>query len=107
MAVKIRIGIILMLISAFLTATGQLLWKMGVDNFILLAIGFVFYGLGAVFMIKSFEKERLIVAYPLMCTSYAISMFYGKLFLGETVTLNKVVAVILIIIGVAFNSYDK
>ena len=42
-----------------------------------------------------------------MCTSYAISMFYGKLFLGETVTLNKVVAVILIIIGVAFNSYDK
>lgn len=107
MAVKIRIGIILMLISAFLTATGQLIWKMGVDNFILLPIGFLFYGLGAIFMIKSFEKEKLIVAYPLMCTSYIISMFYGKIFLSEVITFNKVLAVILIIIGVSLNSYDK
>lgn len=107
MAVKIRIGIILMLISAFLTATGQLMWKMGVDNFILLPIGFLFYGLGVIFMIKSFEKEKLIIAYPLMCTSYVISMFYGKIFLSEVITFNKVLAVILIIIGVSFNSYDK
>ena len=107
MAIKIRNGIILMLISAFLTATGQLMWKIGVNNFMFLPIGFLFYGFGAIFMIKSFEKEKLVVAYPLMCTSYVISMLYGNFFLNEIITPNKIIAVILIIIGVFFNSYDK
>ncbi|SDO73285.1 hypothetical protein SAMN04488529_101250 [Clostridium gasigenes] len=30
MVIKIRTGMILMLISAFLTATGQLMWKIGI-----------------------------------------------------------------------------
>ena len=104
---KIRTGIILMLISAFLTATGQLIWKIGINNIKLLPIGFLFYGFGAIFMIKSFEKEKLVVAYPLMCTSYVISMCYGTLFLSESITPSKILAIILIIIGVVFNSYDK
>lgn len=107
MGIKIRTGIILMLISAFFTASGQLMWKIGINNFFLLPVGFLFYGIGAIFMIKSFQKEKLIVAYPLMCTSYIISMFYGQIFLNEVITLNKVLAIILIIIGVSFNSYDR
>ncbi|GEP64329.1 hypothetical protein CBE01nite_20970 [Clostridium beijerinckii] len=104
---KIRIGIMFILISAFLTATGQLLWKIGINNIKFLPLGFLFYGFGSIFMIKSFEKEKLVVVYPIMCISYVISMFYGNLFLNETITPNKVLAVILIILGVSFNSYDK
>lgn len=104
---KFRVGIILMLVSAFLTATGQLMWKIGIDNMMFLPIGFLFYGFGAVFMIKALEKEKLTVAYPVMSIGYLISMFYGKIFLGETISVNKIFAVILITIGVFFNSYDK
>lgn len=107
MEIKIRTGILLMLISAFLTATGQLIWKIGINNIKLLPIGFLLYGLGAIFMIKSFEKEKLVIAYPLMCISYVVSMFYGNFFLNESITPNKILAVVLIIVGVFFNSYDK
>ena len=104
---KIRSGVILMLISAFLTATGQLMWKIGVNNIMFLPIGFLFYGLGAIFMIKSLQREKIIVAYPLMCIGYIISMFYGKIFLNEVITKNKILAMILISTGVFLNCYDK
>ncbi|MBU3136462.1 hypothetical protein KPL39_09285 [Clostridium gasigenes] len=77
MVIKIRTGMILMLISAFLTATGQLMWKIGINNLLFLLIGFLFYGVGAIFMIKSLEKEKITVAYPIMCMGYIISIFYG------------------------------
>ena len=65
----------LMLVSAFLTATGQLFWKWGLTEWIYLGIGFVCYGLGAILMIKAFALEKLSVAYPLMCASYVLRSF--------------------------------
>lgn len=107
MVIKMRTGIILMLISAFSTSTGQLMWKLGIDKISLIPIGFLFYGLGALFMIKSLQKEKITVVYPVMCIGYIVSMGYGELFLGESITTNKIIAIGLIIIGVYFNSYDK
>ena len=104
---KFRLGIIFMLISAFLTATGQLMWKIGINNFLFLPIGFLFYGLGAIFMIKSFEKEKVSIAYPVMSIGYIISMFYGNIFFNEIITTKKVIAIVLIILGVFLNSYEK
>ncbi|MFC6648853.1 EamA family transporter [Paenibacillus rhizoplanae] len=97
----------LMIISAFLTATGQLFWKWGHSNIIYMAIGFVCYGIGAIFMIKSLKFLKLSVAYPLMCTSYIVALIYGGVFLGEPVTMKKLVAVILLVIGVSLTSYEK
>lgn len=96
-----------MIISAFLSATGQLMWKFGLNNFIYLIIGFIFYGVGALFMVKAFEKEKLSVAYPIMCIGYLISMIYGKIFLGESIGFNKIIAIFLIMLGVIFISYDE
>ena len=107
MVKHMRIGIVFMIISAFLSATGQLLWKFGLNNFIWIIIGFIFYGLGALFMIKAFKLEKLSVAYPIMCVGYLISMIYGKLFLNETIGTNKIIAIFLIIFGVVFISYDE
>lgn len=102
-----HIGKWLMIISAFLTATGQLFWKWGHTNLIYMAIGFVCYGLGAIFMIKSLALEKLSVAYPLMCISYIVALFYGDIFLGEPITIKKTVAVVLLGIGVTLTSYEK
>lgn len=100
-------GKMLMIVSAFLTATGQLFWKWGHANLIYMAAGFLCYGAGALFMIKAFALEKLSVAYPLMCVSYIFALVYGDLFLGEDITLKKAAAVALLGIGVTLTSYDK
>ncbi|MBG9791185.1 hypothetical protein ABD76_01045 [Paenibacillus dendritiformis] len=100
-------GKALMILSAWCTATGQLFWKWGIANLLYLGIGFVFYGIGAVLMIKSLSLEKLSVAYPLMACSYIFALLYGGLLLGETVNLQKGIAVLLLIIGVACISYEK
>jgi len=100
-------GKVLMIISAFLTATGQLFWKWGHASLLYMAIGFLCYGVGAVFMLKAFSLEKLSVAYPIMCTSYIFALFYGDLFLGEDITLKKATAVALLGIGVTLTSYEK
>ena len=102
-----HIGKVLMIISAFLTATGQLFWKWGHSNLLYMALGFVCYGMGAVFMLKAFSMEKLSVAYPLMCISYIFALFYGDFFLGEDFTMKKALAVALLGIGVTLTSYEK
>ncbi|GGO03166.1 EamA family transporter [Saccharibacillus kuerlensis] len=97
----------LMLISAFLTATGQLFWKWGLENWIYLGIGFTCYGLGAILMIRAFAIEKLSVAYPLMCVSYIFALVYGHFLLGEDITLQKMAAVLLLGIGVTLTSVER
>ncbi|QNK57598.1 EamA family transporter [Paenibacillus sp. PAMC21692] len=100
-------GRILMIVSALLTATGQFFWKLGISHLIYMIPGFLCYGAGALFMIKAFSLEKLSVCYPLMCTSYLFALAYGSIFLGETITFQKAIAVVLLGIGVTLTSYDK
>lgn len=104
---KSHAGKAYMIVSAFLTATGQLFWKWGHANLVYMAVGFVCYGIGAIFMIRAFAREKLSVAYPLMCTSYIFALIYGALFLGEDITWKKAAAVALLGTGVTLTSYDK
>ncbi|MFC4101195.1 EamA family transporter [Paenibacillus xanthanilyticus] len=96
----------LMVLSAFMTATGQLFWKWGTSGLLYLAIGFLCYGIGALLMLKAFALEKLSVAYPLMCISYAVALIYGDLFLGEDLTWKKSAAIALLGLGVTLTSYD-
>lgn len=102
-----HIGKLFMIFSAFLTATGQLFWKWGHVNLIYMGIGFVCYGVGALFMLKSFSLEKLSVAYPLMSISYIVALVYGGIFLGEAITLQKGAAIALLGIGVTLTSYER
>ncbi|MFS0724566.1 EamA family transporter [Paenibacillus sp. 1P07SE] len=100
-------GKALMVLAAFLTATGQLFWKWGHHNLFYMGAGFVCYGAGAVCMIKAYASEQLSVAYPLMCLSYVFALIYGDLLLGEELTWRNTAAVGLIGVGVTLTSYDK
>lgn len=97
----------LMLASAFLTATGQLFWKWGLTEWTYMGVGFLCYGLGAILMIKAFAREKLSVAYPLMCASYVFALIYGYFLLGEEITVQKLAAVVLLGIGVTLTSVDR
>ena len=96
-----------MLFSAFLTATGQFLWKIGLDTWIWLGVGFVSYGIGAILIIRALALEKLSVAYPLMCISYIFAFIYGYLFLGEVITIQKTIAILMLGIGVTLTSVDR
>ncbi|MGN7359145.1 EamA/RhaT family transporter [Paenibacillus sp. SAF-054] len=100
-------GKLLMLMSAFCTATGQLYWKWGAHHILWLAAGFAVYGLGALLMIRALAMEKLSIAYPLMCGSYIFAMIYGALFLDEPLSLKKGIAVLLLIAGAALTSYEN
>ena len=100
-------GKLLMIASAFLTATGQLFWKWGHASFLYTAAGFLCYGLGALLMIKALSLEKLSVAYPLLCLGYIFAFVYGDLFLEEPFTLKKGAAAVMLGIGVTLTSYDK
>lgn len=95
-------GILLMVISSFLTANGQLMWKLYLDNLnvILLFLGFVFYGVGALSMILAFKFGELSVMYPMMCLSYVFAIINGYVFLNEALSLKSLLGIVFVIIGV-------
>ena len=99
-------GKLFMVIAAFLTATGQLFWKWGHHNLFYMIAGFLCYGAGAFFMLQSYSREQLSVAYPLLCLSYVFALIYGELLLGEGLTWGKTTAVLLIGAGVTLTSYE-
>lgn len=100
-------GKVFMVLSAFLTATGQLFWKWGWDSISYFVLGFLCYGGGAFFMIRGLAQEKLSVAYPMMCLSYFFALGYGYWILHESITWDKLSALALLGIGVYLISYER
>lgn len=97
---NLKTGVMLILLSAFMTSIGQLLWKLSDGNSLLLILsGFALYGLGAVTMTISFRFGEISVLHPMLGASLVLSMVYGSLFLNEQITPGKLVGAILILSG--------
>ena len=99
-------GRMFMIISAFISATGQLCWKLGHENIMLMLLGCALYGVGAIFMMLALSKGKMSEVYPLMCVGYIISLFYGQVFLGEPITVKKIIAIAILSIGVVMMNVD-
>ena len=88
-------GILLMICSSVLACFGQLLWKLAVDgNLLLLLMGFILYGIGAIVMIVAYKFGSLSVLQPIL------SVLLGYFVLGEQLTMVNIVGVIAVFIGV-------
>jgi len=106
-------AIILITISTLINAFGQLLWKKGVTTivfstmktFILTSLnlnfilGWIFYALAALFMIISLRHGNLSLIHPFLSLTQVWVLILASMFLQETITINKISAVSLIIIG--------
>ena len=98
---KNKNGIFLMIISSIVVCLGQLLWKLGANgNLTLLGGGFLLYGLGALLMIIAYKFGSLSVLQPILSLNYVISLFVGYYFLNESVSIQNLLGVIIIILGV-------
>ena len=100
------LAILLVLISTLIGASGAVLLKKGskrisITNFYLI-FGLFLYALSTVFYIAALKIEQLSVLYPILSVGYIwISLFSIK-FLNEEMNFNKVIGILLIILGVIF-----
>ena len=98
---KNRKGILMMLASALCVCVGQLFWKLSVDEgWLLLLAGFALYVIGALLMVVGYRFGKLSVLQPVLSVNYGLSVVLGFMVLGEAVTLQKCVAIIIIVAGV-------
>lgn len=111
-------GIILLLISAFSLALGQLLWKKPLENvdiplvlasgfsgiwslFLKVLPGFIVYAIGAVVMTIGFGYGELSVLQPINSMSYVFALILSAIFVPtESISVITVIGVFVVIAGV-------
>lgn len=101
-AVTAPMGIILMVVSSLFSCAGQLMWKLGAARGIGdVIIGFALYAAGALLMLVAYRFGELSVLQPILGLSYVLSLLAGWAWLGETITMGRVIGVIAVVLGVA------
>lgn len=111
-------GIILLLISAFSLALGQLLWKKPLENvdiplvlasgfsgiwslFLKVLPGFLVYAVGAVVMTIGLGYGELSVLQPINSMSYVFALILSAIFVPtESISVITVIGVFVVIAGV-------
>jgi drug/metabolite transporter (DMT)-like permease len=111
---------LLLIPAILLSTTGELLFKIGMNRvggfefsasalkavlprvilnpFIIL--GFLGFGLGAVFWLAVLSRVPLSIAYPILALSYFVVVVEAWLFLHERVTWKRMLGVAVIVLGV-------
>lgn len=98
---KNKKGMLLMLVSSICACVGQLLWKISAEQGIMvMLIGFLFYGVGALVMIIAYKFGKLSVLQPMLSLNYVLSIILAVIVLQEKVTIWKCIGVLVIISGV-------
>jgi len=112
-----KIAILLMILSTLFTSVGQILWKLGLIkinlNFPLslinfpLLLGFVFYGLGFIFVISAFKRGELSILYPIVATSYVwVSILSPLIFPSDSMNVWKWAGIFVILLSVSLLGLD-
>ena len=115
-------NIILLLVSVFLGATGQFLFRFGMRSYgnvstagvfkniisIILTppifIGFLFFGLSSILWLSVISKNQLSYAYPMVSLGYILTLILSKIFLSEQINFYRIIGTVFIICGVIFIS---
>lgn len=100
---KNKTGIVLILISALFSCSGQFLWKLsGMQSLWLLFFGFVCYGMGMLFMLLAYRHGSLSVLHPMLSVGYVFSLILAATVLKEAVSPIRILGVAVILVGVIF-----
>ncbi len=96
-------GIVLMIISAFATCIGQLIWKLSSingTNLLYMAIGFALYGTGAMLMIIAFRFGEVSVLQPMLSIGFVFSLLLAVMVLHEKIDPQKMIGILFIVCGI-------
>jgi len=98
---KLNLGIALMLASSCCVCLGQLLWKLSVSGkWLYLFLGFLLYGAGFVTMITAYKYGNVSKLQPILSINYVLAVMLGYFVFGESITINKIIGVVIIIFSV-------
>lgn len=115
-------GFALLLLSVFLGALGQFLFRLGMKSYgqisaagvlkelfsILftpsILIGFILFGLSSILWLSVISKHQLSYAYPMVSLGYIITLVLSKVFLNEQINQFRIIGILLIMSGVVFIS---
>jgi drug/metabolite transporter (DMT)-like permease len=90
-----------MLFSSVAVALGQFFWKLAFGQInIWLVLGFMFYGAGAVSMVKALKHGSLSILHPIMAFSYIVAFFLSVYALKEPWNWRQVAGVLMIVCGI-------
>lgn len=90
-----------MICSSICACIGQLFWKLSsTQGIIIMLLGFVFYGAGALIMIIAYKYGKLSILQPVLSLNYVLSIVLGFVFLHEPITILKIIGVLIITSGV-------
>ena len=105
-----KIAIISVILCTLLTATGQLLWKLGVQGIesngilayfnIYIILGFLSYGIGAILLVIALKFWELSRIHPILALGYVWITLFAPIFLNEVIPTQRIIGVGIIIIGV-------
>jgi drug/metabolite transporter (DMT)-like permease len=113
-------ALFLLIPAILLSTTGELLFKIGMNRIggfdftgsgvrgvlprVLRSpyiwLGFIGFGLGAVFWLAVLSRVPLSIAYPFLALSYFVVVIEAWLFLRERVTWKRMLGVTIIVVGV-------
>jgi uncharacterized membrane protein len=108
--------ILIIIVGVIFAAFGQVSWKLGMNqagqlaalNFASLStvllnpyvlLGFVMYGLSALFWLIALSKKDLSFVYPFISLTYILVLVLASLVLKESIGINKSIGTLLIVIG--------
>lgn len=103
---KNKTGILIMIASSLCAGFGQMFWKLSstqedaTKGLVVLMIGFMLYGLGALLMLIAYRYGEVSVLQPVMGFNYILSILIGYYVFGETITFLKVVGILSITAGI-------
>ena len=100
------------LIDAFVGSFGAVFLKLGAGHLerrvmsLLwnprLFAGIFLFCISSVFFVLGVQRGELSVLYPLIATSYVWTLLWSRLFFKEALTRNKILGLVLILIGISF-----
>ncbi len=97
-------GILLVILSAFCSSFGQLIWKMiptfDFPAFIGYFFGLFFYGMGALLLIVAFRFGEMSILHPMLSFGFVFAIIWSSIFLKEDISVQKLIGTALIIAGV-------
>jgi drug/metabolite transporter (DMT)-like permease len=70
-----------------------------------LIFGFIFYGIGLVLLVKALKYGELSFVYPFISLSFVWVGLLSYFLIGESITLIKWIAILVIVLGVSLISY--
>jgi len=100
-------GALLVIMSGICNALGQFFWKISdaqINCYML--IGFLFFGIGGLFMIVGLKYDELSNLHSLMGISYVVAFAISVLYFHEVFTVRQIIGCIMILVGVVCLGID-